>query len=414
MLMDACGCDLPDEGRKADVSGTGLVSVVQEDLTFFARLETLDAGDNTLPFEAFAVLPQLDELRLPCNSIRDFVLEDSGGYSGLRRLDLSYNSLSGDAVSMLARLPSLTDLDLTCNGLTELPEAVGDFEQLQKLCLERNQLESDAVVDVLSKLPALRELSLAFNYFTGVTLSPEAAECAFPLLEGLDLGFNYIGDQHDVVVLVLLERLQRVILYGNPLAGSTGEDSLGLCVEDLIDKADRVRTGYASYPLEVITEMPRAKHGLAGGGVGRRRRRQRRPYNDTGVTMVDEGHLPSSMAFRASGNESLFRFERGGRGGGGSEGGGGNEPPGAIVEATLRTARERIERRGEGESGVGVGVGVGDLGRVDEVLTSMGVGLDELALEKRARGNNGFVQPGRPGLSSIVRTVNAVLDENEY
>ena len=147
MLMDACGCDLPDEGRKADVSGTGLVSAVQEDLTFFVRLQTLDAGDNTLPFEAFAVLPQLDELRLPCNSIRDVALE-SGDYSGLRRLDLSYNNLSGDALSMLVRLPSLTDLDLTCNGLTELPEAMGNFQELQKLSLERNQLESDAVVDV--------------------------------------------------------------------------------------------------------------------------------------------------------------------------------------------------------------------------------------------------------------------------
>ena len=57
---------------------------------------------------------------------------------------------------------------------------------------------------------------------------------------------------------------------------------------------------------------------------------------------------------------------------------------------------------------------VGNLGRVDEVLTSMRVGLDEMALEKMARGQNGHAQPGRPELSSIVRTVNAVLDENEY
>lgn len=335
-------------------------------------------------------------------------------------------------------------------------------------------------------------------------------------------------------------------------------------------RRDRVRVGYASCPLEVITEMPRAKHGLAGG-VGRRRQRQRRPYSDTGVTMVDEGHLPSSMAFRASGNESLFRFERAGRNGSRN----GSEPPGTIVEATLRSAKELTERRrcsggdgvgGEGdkggrqqdltfltgverqddpindgggrdeeddemvlagladvgglgqggvmstrllrgaavdpavrsdpaklkmaltalryalkhpvmssmddamrreqrrtasgregggggcggrrEGGVGrktaaararqlprrphqlvknqgsliartldgareVG-GIGDLGRVDEVLTSMGAGLDELALEKRARGQNDHAQPGGAGLSSIVRTVNAVLDENEY
>lgn len=164
MLMDACGCDLPDEGRRADVSGRGLVSVVREDMSFFVRLQVVDAGDNSLPFDSFVDLPRLDELRLPCNSIRDIDLPDrlgqqyhqhqqlegasSSGYVELRRLDLSYNGLSGDAISALTRLPSLTELDLTCNGLTDLPEAMGRFPRLQKLSLERNQLESDKSFDV--------------------------------------------------------------------------------------------------------------------------------------------------------------------------------------------------------------------------------------------------------------------------
>lgn len=92
---------------------------------------------------------------------------------------------------------------------------------------------------VLSQLPDLRELNLAFNYFTGVSLKPETAECAFPLLEGLDLGFNYIESERDVVAVVILERLQRIVLYGNPLVGPTGEDPLGLCVENLIEESDR-------------------------------------------------------------------------------------------------------------------------------------------------------------------------------
>lgn len=161
MLMDACGCDLPDEGRRADVSGRGLVSVVREDMSFFVRLQVVDAGDNSLPFNSFVDLPRLDELRLPCNSIRDIDVRDilgrqhqqfggagNSGYLELRRLDLSYNGLSGDALSALTRLPSLTELDLTCNGLTDLPEAMGRFPRLQKLSLERNQLESDDVFDV--------------------------------------------------------------------------------------------------------------------------------------------------------------------------------------------------------------------------------------------------------------------------
>ncbi|CAM9337229.1 unnamed protein product [Pylaiella littoralis] len=157
------------------------------------------------------------------------------------------------------------------------------FPRLQKLSLERNQLESDAVFDVLSKLPALRELNLAFNYFTGVNLRPDTAESAFPLLEGLDLGFNYIESESNVVVVALFGRLQRIVLYGNPLAGPTGEDPLGLCVENLIAESDRVRGDYASYPVEVITELPRIKQtrvvGGGGGGGGDRTETRVSPWS---------------------------------------------------------------------------------------------------------------------------------------
>lgn len=151
MLMDACGCELPDDGRKADVSGRGLIGVVHEDLSYFVRLQVVDAGDNGLPFESFANLPRLEELLIPCNNIRDIGTLGSRSYGELRRLDLSYNNLSEQALSMLAKLPSLVDLDLTCNGLTTLPPAMGDLLQLQRLSLERNQLESERVFDVSCK-----------------------------------------------------------------------------------------------------------------------------------------------------------------------------------------------------------------------------------------------------------------------
>lgn len=169
MLMDACGCELPDEGRTADVSGRGLIGVVQEDLSYFVRMQTVDAGDNSLPFDSFACLPRLEEFRVPCNGIRDIALTRSG-YRELRRLDLSYNSVSGDALAALARLPSLVDLDLTCNGLTNLPESMGTLEQLQRLSLERNQLESEAVIDVSGVLWLLQAAGLLLP--TSITASP--------------------------------------------------------------------------------------------------------------------------------------------------------------------------------------------------------------------------------------------------
>lgn len=148
MLMDACGCELPNEGRRADVSGRGLYGVVQEDLTYFVRLQVVDAGDNSIPFESFARLPRLEELLIPCNNIRGVRVDGRNSYCKLQRLDLSYNNLSANALSALGQLPALLDLDLTCNGLTELPLAVGHLSLLQKLSLERNQLESDGVINV--------------------------------------------------------------------------------------------------------------------------------------------------------------------------------------------------------------------------------------------------------------------------
>lgn len=165
MLLDACGCDLPDEGRRADVSGRGLVAAVQEDLHFFTRLRSLDVGDNSLQFGSFACLPRLEELRFPCNGIRDVVLP-IGGYSELTRLDLSYNNLSKDALSVFVRLPNLIDLDLTCNGLTELPETVREFSRLQKLSLERNQLGDSIAINVSNSSKILQNTHLTghFNF----------------------------------------------------------------------------------------------------------------------------------------------------------------------------------------------------------------------------------------------------------
>lgn len=75
------------------------------------------------------------------------------------------------------------------------------------------------------------------------------------------------------------------------------------------------------------------------------------------------------------------------------------------------------------DQGLGSNVGLGatgsdSLGTIDHVLTSMGVGIDDMVLEKRVAEKRQGQEVGGggrpPGLSSIIRTVNAVLDENEY
>lgn len=89
----------------------------------------------------------------------------------------------------------------------------------------------------------------------------------------------------------------------------------------------RVRSSGGGRHVEVITEMPKRKiHASAGRGA------RRRPFSDIGLTMVDEGGLPPASAFRAGGNESIFRFEAQANCG---------KAPLDLVETTLRAARER-------------------------------------------------------------------------
>jgi hypothetical protein len=123
MVLEGCGADpakgnlLPDEGRHCDVSGRGLGSVDQEDLTYYTRLSFMDAGDNALGLAMFAPLPRLQELRLHCNGITTAIglaaAVAAGGFANLTTLDLSYNALSVSEFGVLSVLPALTELDVT-------------------------------------------------------------------------------------------------------------------------------------------------------------------------------------------------------------------------------------------------------------------------------------------------------------
>lgn len=113
------------------------------------------------------LLPLLDDLNLSCNRIRDvdfspllgthysphddpdavrarvWPIEDMVGFPSLRKLDLSFNCLSNDAVHVLSVLPRLESLSLASNGLRHLPrESLANFWRLTKLSLRDNELGS--------------------------------------------------------------------------------------------------------------------------------------------------------------------------------------------------------------------------------------------------------------------------------
>jgi Leucine-rich repeat (LRR) protein len=318
VLLEGAGVELPDNLRRSDISGGNFSAVVQSDLNYFQRLAELDAGDNSLPFDAFCTLPRLQELRLQCNHISSVPILPLTAYPALQRLDLSYNSLSLEAVAALAQLSQLRSLDLTCNGLTAVPPELARLQCLEKLVLERNQLEGADVLAVLATLPALRELSLAFNYFamiefasttstttTTAATTEQQSAVVFPVLDTLDLAFNYIAAEADAMGLIALPKLARVLLYGNPLCGASGEDTLGLCVDVLLVASDRAREGWGIAPLDAITEMPRQQRERA-----KMRSSRRRPYSDACVTLLVEAPVPKASAFKAAGNQAVFQVSR--------------------------------------------------------------------------------------------------------
>lgn len=150
------------------------------------RLEALALGDDPGPFEPLAETIS----RLP-----------------LRRLALrgtAVDAAPAPVQALLARLPRLTDLDLSYNGTVEPAE----FERL---------------VDAIRPLP-LRRLDLAANYL-GCGASAQLARGLPATLETLEISRNYLGEAPDAAVelaraIARLPRLTRLDLADNCLGES--------------------------------------------------------------------------------------------------------------------------------------------------------------------------------------------------
>jgi Leucine-rich repeat (LRR) protein len=167
VLLEAAGMTLPDDVIYAVLSGKRLMNVVEEDLVFFSNLLYLDLSENSVSLEHFKNLPNLMELRLSCNFIRDIMLIDIDPcFNNLLSLDLSYNNITRGSIESLVKLPRLKELDLSGNKLTvdDIPTCMEEFQSLEKLVLESNKLDAATLFDKLSTAPNLRDLHLAYNF----------------------------------------------------------------------------------------------------------------------------------------------------------------------------------------------------------------------------------------------------------
>ena len=249
LLLESTKMAFPDDARKAIVTNKRINHVILEDLSFFTGLIYLDVSENFLNISPFGVLPRLKFFKCCYNNIIN--INNITGFEKLIYLDLSYNRLTLESVQNLDCLPSLKELDLCGNDLRSLPIDMYRFASLEKLLLEHNKIADNDIFPIICTIPRLEKVDLSYNF-----LSHISSECCsqgyFNRLEEIDLSFNYFSLDSSVLPLFDLNRLKKVILYGNPLLGPTGEDPLQIYVEDIVNLAQTAREGSAKKTVEVL------------------------------------------------------------------------------------------------------------------------------------------------------------------
>ncbi|KAG8522885.1 X-ray radiation resistance-associated protein 1, partial [Galemys pyrenaicus] len=170
----------PSELCNINVSGLKFSKAKEKDFKHFHSVIYINASENLLPLETFHTFPALKELELAFNGIKTVYVK-YGDFRYLEFLDLSFNSLTGEAICDLGILPHLRVLLLTGNGLTSLPPSLAVTEQessapsmaskryilrfpaLETLMLDDNRLSSPNCFASLAGLRRLKKLSLDQN-----------------------------------------------------------------------------------------------------------------------------------------------------------------------------------------------------------------------------------------------------------
>ncbi|XP_037861395.2 X-ray radiation resistance-associated protein 1 isoform X1 [Chlorocebus sabaeus] len=189
----------PSDLCTVNVSGLKFSKAKENDFKHFHSVIYINASENLLPLEAFHTFPALKELDLAFNGIKTIYVK-YGDFKLLEFLDLSFNSLTAEAICDLGILPHLRVLLLTGNGLTSLPPNLAVAEQeasvtsltskryilrfpaLETLMLDDNRLSNPSCFASLAGLRRLKKLSLDENriiripYLQQVQLSDESVD----------------------------------------------------------------------------------------------------------------------------------------------------------------------------------------------------------------------------------------------
>ncbi|KAI5193119.1 X-Ray Radiation Resistance-Associated Protein 1 [Manis pentadactyla] len=269
----------PSDLCKINVSGLKFSKAKEKDFKHFHSVIYINASENLLPLEAFHTFPTLKELDLAFNGIKTIYVK-YGDFKFLEFLDLSFNSLTAEAICDLGILPHLRVLLLTGNGLTNLPPDLAVAEQLKKLSLDQNRISwipylqqvqlldgsdspwkesqstlqpkarmfeaSDEQPDdsVLPMKNDVDQMEVVFSSHPGFSTSETTKVCAlppifkilpvkslkarnqtlaqpFPELRYLSLADNKISKEESILPAALFPSLCELIFHNNPLVAHT-------------------------------------------------------------------------------------------------------------------------------------------------------------------------------------------------
>ena len=148
-------------------------------------------SSSRLPAELSKNLPSLENVDLSDNSLTDIPAGLFKSLSSLENVDLSDNSLTDIPAGLFKNLPFLENVDLSDNSLTDIP--AGLFKNLP--FLENVDLSDNSLTDIpaeLSKnLPSLKNVDLSDNSLTDI---PAGLFKNLPFLENVDLSDNSLTD----------------------------------------------------------------------------------------------------------------------------------------------------------------------------------------------------------------------------
>ncbi|XP_030873203.1 LOW QUALITY PROTEIN: X-ray radiation resistance-associated protein 1 [Leptonychotes weddellii] len=203
----------PSDLVNINVSGLKFSKAKEKDFKHFHSVIYINASENLLPLEAFHTFPTLKELELAFNGIKTVYVK-YGDFKFLEFLDLSFNSLTAEAICDLGILPHLRVLLLTGNGLTSLPPNLAVTEQGCVLILPWIfNLRGNQGMCTSSHFEILPVKSLKAR---NQTLAPP-----FPELRYLSLAYNKIAKEDAILPVALFPSLCELIFHNNPLVAHT-------------------------------------------------------------------------------------------------------------------------------------------------------------------------------------------------